>query len=170
MAKHTATATVAAPVVAPVAPASALPAALAATLARAAERWATPRPASVGIIAPAAPATPPAAPATRPVPANPAAQPVPAVSGRVAPDAPRYLDSDVVVYRAPNAKRPGSQAFTYFDYYVVGASLATYLADRRMPKGRARVNVAWDLARGLIRVAPAGSADAVAAATAAVAA
>ena len=72
-----------------------------------------------------------------------------------------YNDSDILIAIATNTKRnrsPGELgAYDWFSYYAdhLGKPISSYLGDRRMPKGKARVCVGWDLARGLITLQPA---------------
>jgi hypothetical protein len=66
-----------------------------------------------------------------------------------------YAPTDIITYIAPNEKRIGTDAHKHYGYYQIGAPVHTYLYDRRMNKGQGARCLAWDIARGLIRVTPA---------------
>jgi hypothetical protein len=70
-----------------------------------------------------------------------------------------YKPTDIVTYVAPNEKRIGTDAHAHYAYYQAGLPVHTYLYDRRMPKGQGARCLAWDIARGLVRVTPVDQMD-----------
>jgi len=78
----------------------------------------------------------------------------------------KYNDNDVIIYVNTTTPKRGD-ALIAFQHYAVGITCGTYnlrcVNDRRLNKGKGRAALTWDLQRGIIKVAPAGSEEAKAA-------
>ena len=92
---------------------------------------------------------------TRPAPAAAIPAPVPAAAEQ--PKLPRgakYAMTDWVAPLVPNPKKPGTEAWSCFEYYGRGTTVQAYLEDSRMSRRRAREALQWDLARKLVGIVP----------------